>query len=163
MSQSHPVIHIYDIGKVKTSKNAMKKQLLLRIILKHSVDQMKASLFYTLCGCFGQRKRWLRKLPLEKNKYLAKETNLFCQQRDRSSVQSHWCCRESSFPLPWCSKPKAHYFSLLAPKELSEDLWPMITIPSHPHMTHSQMLGKVKYGLPAKIWRLIGCTEMLSW
>ena len=30
------------------------------------------------------------------------------------------------------------------------------------HMTHSQMLGKVEYGLPAKIWRLVGCTEMLS-
>ena len=34
---------------------------------------------------------------------------------------------------------------------------------SHPNMTHSQMLGKVEYGLPAKIWRLVGCTEMLSW
>ena len=31
------------------------------------------------------------------------------------------------------------------------------------NMTHSQMLGKVEYGLPAKIWRLVGCTEMLSW
>ena len=30
-------------------------------------------------------------------------------------------------------------------------------------MTHSRMLGKVEYGLPAKIWRLVGCTEMLSW
>ena len=30
-------------------------------------------------------------------------------------------------------------------------------------MTHSQMLGKVEYTLPAKIWRLVGCTEMLSW
>ena len=30
-------------------------------------------------------------------------------------------------------------------------------------MSHSQMLGKVEYGLPAKIWRLVGCTEMLSW
>ena len=29
--------------------------------------------------------------------------------------------------------------------------------------SHSQMLGKVKSGLPAKIWRLVGCTEMLSW
>ena len=31
------------------------------------------------------------------------------------------------------------------------------------HMTHSQMLRKVEYALPAKIWRLVGCTEMLSW
>ena len=30
-------------------------------------------------------------------------------------------------------------------------------------MSHSQMLGKVEYGLPEKIWRLVGCTEMLSW
>ena len=30
------------------------------------------------------------------------------------------------------------------------------------YMSHSQMLGKVEYGLPAKIWRLVGCTEMLS-
>ena len=30
-------------------------------------------------------------------------------------------------------------------------------------MIHCQMLGKVEYGLPAKIWRLVGCTEMLSW
>ena len=30
-------------------------------------------------------------------------------------------------------------------------------------MSHSQMLGKVEYGLPAKIWRLVGCTEMISW
>ena len=29
-------------------------------------------------------------------------------------------------------------------------------------MTHSQMLGKVEYGLPAKIRRLVGCTEMVS-
>ena len=26
------------------------------------------------------------------------------------------------------------------------------------HMTHSQELGKVEYGLPAKILRLVGCT-----
>ena len=31
------------------------------------------------------------------------------------------------------------------------------------YMSHCQMLGKVEYGLPAKIWRLVGCTEMLSW
>ena len=31
------------------------------------------------------------------------------------------------------------------------------------HMSHSQMLGKFEYGLPAKFWRLVGCTEMLSW
>ena len=30
-------------------------------------------------------------------------------------------------------------------------------------MTHSQMLGKFEYTLPAKFWRLVGCTEMLSW
>ena len=29
--------------------------------------------------------------------------------------------------------------------------------------THSQMLGKIEYTLPAKFWRLVGCTEMLSW
>ena len=33
---------------------------------------------------------------------------------------------------------------------------------NHVDMTHSQMLGKVEYGLPAKIGRLVGCTEMLS-
>ena len=33
---------------------------------------------------------------------------------------------------------------------------------THKRKTHSQMLGKVEYGLPAKIWRLVGCTEMLS-
>ena len=31
------------------------------------------------------------------------------------------------------------------------------------HKTHSQMLGKIEYTLPAKFWRLVGCTEMLSW
>ena len=31
------------------------------------------------------------------------------------------------------------------------------------YMTHSQMLGKIEYTLPAKFWRLVGCTEMLSW
>ena len=31
------------------------------------------------------------------------------------------------------------------------------------YMSHSQMLGKVESGLAAKIWRLVGCTEMLSW
>ena len=36
-------------------------------------------------------------------------------------------------------------------------------LPLFVSMTHSQMLGKVKYGLPAKIWRLVGCTKMLSW
>ena len=30
------------------------------------------------------------------------------------------------------------------------------------YMSNSQMLGKVEYGLPAKIWRLVGCTEMFS-
>ena len=30
-------------------------------------------------------------------------------------------------------------------------------------MTHSQMLGKFEYTSPAKFWRLVGCTEMLSW
>ena len=31
------------------------------------------------------------------------------------------------------------------------------------YMTHSQMLGKIEYTLPPKFWRLVGCTEMLSW
>ena len=31
------------------------------------------------------------------------------------------------------------------------------------HMTHSQMFQKVEYGLPAKIWQLLGYTEMISW
>ena len=31
------------------------------------------------------------------------------------------------------------------------------------YTTHSQMLGKFEYTLPAKFWRLVGCTEMLSW
>ena len=31
------------------------------------------------------------------------------------------------------------------------------------NMSHSQMLGKFEYTLPAKFWRLVGCTEMLSW
>ena len=30
------------------------------------------------------------------------------------------------------------------------------------YMSHCQMFGKVEYGLPAKIGRLVGCTEMLS-
>ena len=34
---------------------------------------------------------------------------------------------------------------------------------SYPYMSHSQMLGKFEYTLPAKFWRLVGCTEMLSW
>ena len=33
----------------------------------------------------------------------------------------------------------------------------------HVYMSHSQMLGKFEYTLPAKFWRLVGCTEMLSW
>ena len=31
------------------------------------------------------------------------------------------------------------------------------------YMSHCQMLGKFEYTLPAKFWRLVGCTEMLSW
>ena len=31
------------------------------------------------------------------------------------------------------------------------------------YKSHSQMLGKFEYTLPAKFWRLVGCTEMLSW
>ena len=31
------------------------------------------------------------------------------------------------------------------------------------YMTHSQMFQKVESDLPAKIWRLVGCTEMISW
>ena len=31
------------------------------------------------------------------------------------------------------------------------------------NMSHCQMLGKFEYTLPAKFWRLVGCTEMLSW
>ena len=30
-------------------------------------------------------------------------------------------------------------------------------------MTHCQMFQKVESVLPAKIWRLVGCTEMISW
>ena len=31
------------------------------------------------------------------------------------------------------------------------------------YMTHWQMFQKVESVLPAKIWRLVGCTEMISW
>ena len=30
-------------------------------------------------------------------------------------------------------------------------------------MRRYQMFQKVEYGLPAKIWRLVGCTEMVYW
>ena len=46
-------------------------------------------------------------------------------------------------------------------KGVREQLSPMMTMSSY--MSHCQMLGKVEYGLPAKIWHLVGCTEMLSW
>ena len=42
----------------------------------------------------------------------------------------------------------------------------MINLPkssSWSDMTHSQMLGKFEYTLPAKFWRLVGCTDMPSW
>ena len=35
--------------------------------------------------------------------------------------------------------------------------------PKHVHMTHCQMFQKVESDLPAKIWRLVGYTEMISW
>ena len=45
---------------------------------------------------------------------------------------------------------------LKAPKTLKMSL-------KKSNMSHSQMLGKIEYTLPAKFWRLVGCTEMLSW
>ena len=42
-------------------------------------------------------------------------------------------------------------------KGVREQLSPMMTMSSY--MSHCQMLGKVESGLPAKIWRLVGCTD----
>ena len=39
----------------------------------------------------------------------------------------------------------------------------LLTVFNKAYMSHSQMLGKFEYTLPAKFWRLVGCTEMLSW
>ena len=35
--------------------------------------------------------------------------------------------------------------------------------PNMANIRSSQMFQKVKYGLPAKIWGLLGCTKMISW
>ena len=40
-----------------------------------------------------------------------------------------------------------------------QSIWIQIYI----SMRGCQMLGKVESDLPAKIWRLVGCTEMISW
>ena len=36
-------------------------------------------------------------------------------------------------------------------------------LPQQLYTTHSQMFQKVESDLPAKIWRLVGCTKMISW
>ena len=53
-----------------------------------------------------------------------------------------------------------HLCFVLSPTILSHPRSPQ---PLQMHMSHCQMLGKFEYTLPAKFWRLVGCTEMLSW
>ena len=56
-----------------------------------------------------------------------------------------------------------HTFIKKMPKALRTQAFSALTNLHILYMTHSQMLGKIEYTLPAKFWRLVGCTEMLSW
>ena len=87
--------------------------------------------------------------------------------RDTLFYCASWCCvlppvNDQVLLVPentWRRFPArghAHYSQWVALLERTHRLKIMI-------MTHSQMLGKFEYTLPAKFWRLVGCTEMLSW
>ena len=52
--------------------------------------------------------------------------------------------------------PHCQFGHFWCPKQKSRQLFNI-------NMSHCQILGKFEYGLPAKFWRLVGCTEMLSW
>ena len=64
----------------------------------------------------------------------------------------YWGKWQKSSVVPTARQGKWH-------QGLNSDLW---RSPIQ-DMSHSQMLGKIEYTLPAKFWRLVGCTEMISW
>ena len=79
----------------------------------------------------------------------------------QNTVQIHWPS------VDWAPQSKvmatSHFCPISPLKYQNSDFW-LIGM-GHPkrYTSHSQMLGKFEYTLPAKFWRLVGCTEMLSW
>ena len=72
-----------------------------------------------------------------------------------------WTMKES-----WPSQGTSYYGAKVAwaiPYLIKFNVWILLKYDSIQYMSHSQMLGKFEYTLPAKFWRLVGCTEMLSW
>ena len=71
-------------------------------------------------------------------------------------------CSPAQLSTAHCFTVQPNYFPLLTSRTFREQFVLVILI-IQSDMSHSQMLGKFEYTLPAKFWRLVGCTEMLSW
>ena len=68
-------------------------------------------------------------------------------------------------PPSWCQFSKTyHWQHLIVRIRFFNLFWQRSEIYAlFSFTTHCQMFQKVESVLPAKIWRLVGCTEMLSW
>ena len=85
----------------------------------------------------------------------------------------HWLRESLAYLMPdicqfWdtttlCSPVKVHQKCINLPKFRVLSAKKGTGLKKVHYMSHSQMLGIFEYGLPAKFWRLVGCTEMLSW
>ena len=91
--------------------------------------------------------------------------------RGEPEILSHWTILRGVHFMPWCFiSGGSHGWLFEQEKFLSHPSFSFSPYSLSPHCpkrstyrTHSQMLGKFEYTLPAKFWRLVGCTEMLSW
>ena len=84
-----------------------------------------------------------------------------------SCLEKYWICCIENWPLWYLWRPLWFWNSFwkmwkfpnvrkgLKNYEAKYDVWM--------GRRRSQMFQKVEYGLPAKIWRLVGCTKMISW
>ena len=98
--------------------------------------------------------------------FVGKDQQFFGKQA-RQGALLWWPCTKSAWIFTHCNYcefcPPVSLFACYATALVSMTSWLPYATYLYSDMSHSQMLGKFEYTLPAKFWRLVGCTEMLSW
>ena len=139
---------------------------------------------YLIWLYFAKLAKELRKLPfinVAKIFELPSKDGNITPEKARKSRQMHFCAKTAyvwGLRYQWAPSPTRALFATLPPSaqycstvahfesEHSKYVYVLsllIKDLGKGDMTHSQMFQKVEYGLAAKIWRLVGCTKMISW
>ena len=140
-------------GKYKENNHFRKCPL---TFIHHSLVKSKKNLLF-----LNLKKLKVFKSTVHKRRSEIKENT--CQRKVWSKKSDDWCVgsqywEESSQQVLAKVLPKTFPKEKGTEREREDE-----NFGCYLYRRRCQMFQKVEYGLPAKIWRFVGCTKMISW